>query len=87
MLDHFCTAYSIVRISGNDGWTNIFNKTNEVLSLIREDGGILDEALVFFMMRNCRKANAVKTERFMTLTCAKFSAFLPLGRTCGFDGI
>ena len=43
----------------NDVWTNIFGKTNEVLSRIREDGGVLDEALVFFMMINCAKAVAV----------------------------
>lgn len=41
-----------------DGWTNIFDRTDEILSFIRRNRGNVDEALVFFMMRNCEKASA-----------------------------
>ncbi len=41
-----------------DGWTNIFDRTEETLSFARRNGGIIDAGLVFFMMRHCAMASA-----------------------------
>ena len=41
-----------------DGWTNIFDRTEEATKSIRLNGGSIDEGLVFFMMRHCAKAAA-----------------------------
>ena len=41
-----------------DGWTNIFNRTEETFEFIRRNDGNIDEGLVFFMMRHCAMASA-----------------------------
>lgn len=41
-----------------DSWTNIFDRTEEMLKFIRRNGVPIDEGLVFFMMRHCAKAAA-----------------------------
>jgi hypothetical protein len=41
-----------------DGWTNTFDRTEEVFQSIRRTGEYIDEGLVSFMMRNCAMASA-----------------------------
>ena len=41
-----------------DGWTNIFDRTEETFIFIKRNGGNIDEGLVFFMMRHCAMAAA-----------------------------
>ena len=41
-----------------DNWTNIFDRTEEVLKHIRNSESYIDEGLIFFMMRHCAKASS-----------------------------
>jgi biotin operon repressor len=42
-----------------DGWTNIFDRTDEMLKFVRRRGVKLDEGLVSFMMRHCARAAVI----------------------------
>jgi hypothetical protein len=56
-----------------DGWTNIFDRTEETFNFIRRTGGHVDEGLVFFMMRHCAMASASGTA---IATCLSFAISL-----------